>query len=950
MSILVPTDLLLYSNFAGSLSTKTEISRYKPLEKKDTSHPPVTYRTLARTGTSRSRDPSPVTDKSSSDSYNYNRLYPRPYTRSVSRERTDSTSSTTIPKYSGRSSITKEELKFPLGLTRERTESTSSTTSRYSGRASLSKDDIPKYSIGLNRERTESGSTIPKFTGKSSIGKEDLTKYQLGKTSRNTSREDLARYKSTSRTASREDLSKPTQKYITSRFLPKNSVEKSYTSYRPSTTAKSSEISRKNRELLNVLNTQTEDKSRPVSRCSSIAPEDRRKENSSKEEKIEMETVMVVTRSTSPNPPSQINIQRTRRLDLARLVEKQITRPVRRGSMIDKEIQSDRLDDSTKYSRFAGASRISATPWSSYLDLKYSSPSNNSKYSKDSSQTDDMSEETQNQIDESDSVKSISRNNSAKSLSQSPSRSEPKGKESKSASSLNNTKLKSKLTPPKSMDKKKLPPQIPKSESPTKVGALHSLNTPNKDFRKSVLNMNPDGKPKKLTSSNSESESSEATETSTNTKSSKLPQRSDTSLDGVQKSRRSCTRSPSTTSESSSATTSSSEDDSKSKSSKLKKLQSGGSSRTSMISADELSLDKSPKPPVSPRNKEGIKTESEAKSFLMRALAPVANLFKPKQDLSDKVNWMDSSSENVSELNSNSCQISEKVTSKLDQDSKEVENKNIIKFKRIESGEKAWWLESNESTTGNSETSSRNPQLEEGASRENAFWLLNSENEEKGNENAMYNIRHIDSGERAWWMNSNENINNTNYEEEAERNNKSEERKKYKICHVKSGDKAWWLDSENSQNKTSSEEKPKYSIRPIESGEKAWWIGSDNQKGEDSDASESEDEIPLGDRASPEGLEMPKEEEQGRISPYDNIPLGEHKLKRPNHIPLFISRHTNIDDILGGSGQLFSPLMSRIFNYQDANKTEEEFEEVDQTQVRIHDSTAQHGVIQPGRM
>ncbi|KRT82791.1 hypothetical protein AMK59_3792, partial [Oryctes borbonicus] len=213
----------------SGLPTRSDLTtRYKSsTEKKDTSHPPITYRPLTRTTTSRSRDPSPITDRdktdsSSSSSYNLNRLYPRSYTRSGSRERTDSIGSvsTTIPKYSGRVSVTKDDAKYaPIGR--------------------------------ISRE----------------VSREDLTTSSTSSSSR---------YKnamSALKSPSREDLSKPSQKYINSRFLPKNTVEKSYTAYSRMSSARTNEVSRKNRELLNVLSTQNEDHSRPASRCSSTTQE-----------------------------------------------------------------------------------------------------------------------------------------------------------------------------------------------------------------------------------------------------------------------------------------------------------------------------------------------------------------------------------------------------------------------------------------------------------------------------------------------------------------------------------------------------------------------------------------------------------------------------------------------------------------------------------------------------
>lgn len=448
----------------------------------------MSYRGLSRP-TPRSRDPSP--DKS----YNYSRLYPsRPYTRSTSRELEPST----IPKYSGRSSLTKEDvLTRRSSISREDLSSISSV-SKYGGRSSITKDDIPRY------------------TGRSSLTKDDLT---------------------------------GSQKYINSRFLPKNTIEKSYTAYSRPSTVRSHETLRKNRELLNVLHAQQEQEraSRPTSRCSSVADDFNVKspQLTPPKEETEMESVNTVTRGTSPNPTTT-NI-RARRSEIAKTVEKELTRPKNR-TMTDKEIQSDRLDDSTKSSRFSGASRMTSTPWSSILDMKFSSPNDK---------------------------KNLSRTNSNKSLAE-------------------------KKSPPKIKSpspKKSLPPQIPKSDS--SKSSLHSITTTNKDFRKSVLNMSIDKKKigrRSNSGSSAESEpevqQSETTDISENLSSCMSFHKSGSaSMLPKVRSRRS---------------------------------PSSDASTTSSSVAEEDKKNEEVKPPPSPR----VKSEAEAKSFLMRALAPVTNFFK----------------------------------------------------------------------------------------------------------------------------------------------------------------------------------------------------------------------------------------------------------------------------------------------------------------------------------
>lgn len=1050
---------VLFLGYSG----RVESSRIKPvLDKKDTSHPPVTYRPLVRTG-SRSREPSPVEksekSSSSSSSYSYNRLYPRPYQGSVSREKSDSLS--TIPKYTGRTSIGRDE--------------------------------------------------IPRYSGRSSTSKEDSLS---------------SRY---SRNSSREDLASGSQKYINSRFLPKNTVEKSYTAHTRPSNIRTNETSRKNRELLSVLHAQQEQErlSRSSSRCSSITPDDSASKELHSESKlevpaqpVEMETVMVITRGTSPTPVAaqSTSYLRSRRIEIAKLVEKQITRPkVRTHTMVDKEMQSDRLDDTTKTSRFAGASRISTSPWSSILDMKFSGPNTKPKIL-NKSESSSLDEEKQKEI--CDNPKSISRNNSSKSLSPSSGKSE-KSKEAKKSSI---SSAKSKIVPPKqiSNDKKQLPPQIPKCENSSKPNSLHSLQTTNKDFRKSILNMNPDGKSKKkigrrsnsVSSAESDAADPDATDVSENltscksyhTTSSKLPQKVSS-----EKSLPRNSRSPSSDA-STSCHTSSSEDDLKTKHERIKR-QSAESSRTSVAvsSADELSLDKSPKPPQSPRPKaDGIKSETEAKSFLMRALAPVTNLFKVKHHGSEeKVNWMDPSSESNNEIcqqslsddiqnsqsniiqnikslspkNSGSRLIPAKIiihrvessdkwmdekSEASEQDkpnsSKQTSQQNNslnkpvkIIVHRVESGEKPWWLDENQEQGGllKQETNSNKPFLKHVESGEIAWWnqesgeksdsqqdqtnskqnseqdatvnkpflkrvdsgeiaWWNQESDEKSEgsrqdrsnfskqtsqqEHAMKKpaIRHVESGEIAWWLDENAEIPEgvetypnwvredgttedgrviykirkndsgetswwlSSSEKTDSNKNKpptiidTEYLEKHQIRHIDSGERSWWLNSSENISEMvhategSNQNQTKYAIRHQDSGEKAWWLQTNaSERNKESEYEFDQEQIPLGDRASPEGLEMPREDES-RQSPYDNVPTNQQRIKRPSQLSFFISKHTNIDDILGGSTQIWSPLMDRLFGYE--NDQNEVCTEIDAKQVIIHEAIPQRTTNQANRV
>lgn len=84
----------------------------------------------------------------------------------------------------------------------------------------------------------------------------------------------------------------------------------------------------------------------------------------------------------------------------------------------------------------------------------------------------------------------------------------------------------------------------------------------------------------------------------------------------------------------------------------------------------------------------------------------------------------------------------------------------------------------------------------------------------------------------------------------------------------------------------------------------------------DSELEDDNDLEPLGDRASPEGVEADQQMSSlsGRLSPYDNVPSSK---KGSSKEDLFISKHTNIDDVLGGSAgtQPMSPLLDKIMTF-----------------------------------
>lgn len=89
------------------------------------------------------------------------------------------------------------------------------------------------------------------------------------------------------------------------------------------------------------------------------------------------ETVTMVTRGTSPSLPASSSFVRNRRADIGIANQREVARVRKKTETKNQEVQSERLEDASRFSRFGGGGRISGTPWSTYLD-KFSSNSNGS--------------------------------------------------------------------------------------------------------------------------------------------------------------------------------------------------------------------------------------------------------------------------------------------------------------------------------------------------------------------------------------------------------------------------------------------------------------------------------------------------------------------------------------------------------------------------------------------
>lgn len=757
----------------------------------------------------------------------------------------------------------------------------------------------------------------------------------------------------------------------------------------------------------------------------------------------ENETITVVTRHTSPTPPGSSLYVRTRRADMAKTFEKTINKNKKRPEMIDKEIQSDRLDDPTRSSRFGSTARASVSSWSyTPSNTNYTGYAGrySTQYNRDV--TNSPREKTPNRSPHRDIITkesnySYTHNDNKDTLSLPENNiiaaGNPEITTTVSENSNNdnseliinvNLKLKKAksplvdtsaelVSPEITITNCQLPPQAPKPEGATKA---------KKKVRKSSTNSSSDSSKKKVLKKRSKSISSTDSDQSheSNVKADSesptkaLSRNSSSNQLNNSKSKHSSSKSRESDSPESSITLSTqsslSEDETISKS----------KNEPFRILADELviALDKFNKQ-SSPHRESGTE---EAKSFLIRTLAPVTNLFKIKQqDSSDNSKCLENST-SESTGNDVSNLITESDRSYKSKNSTDdiivANNKTVVNLKgikHIESGERAWWLDSeSEHKTDNNSPK----QIKHVKSGEKAWWL--ESNKESLNEKSHTESKDItdnskpltkskyinlDKEEKPWWLDSSANIPEgierlTPPRKESTDSDKSEKYDFYKVRRTDSEEKDWWLtSSENTSSnnakeaqnsnlsKSNSDQRsfPLRRIRHIESGEMPWWLSSSKNIPEgieklptpppvaDSDSSDSDevqvympfkqpippfplnlsDAEPLGDRKSPEGLENPNVNEDyvGRMSPYENAQQyrGSRNLAYQNKGVdkyEYISRYTDIDDILGTSGQIYSPFMDSILARRTGQMIlDEECEEIDPTQVRIHDSTAQRPVI-----
>ncbi|CAG9789019.1 unnamed protein product [Diatraea saccharalis] len=772
------------------------------------------------------------------------------------------------------------------------------------------------------------------------------------------------------------------------------------------------------------------------------------------DDEAETVTVMVITRHTSPTPPGSSAYVRNRRADMAKTVEKTLTRSKKRLEMVDKETQSDRLDDTSRSSRFGNTARTSVTNWSYYspnsytgyagrYSTQYSNVRENSVSNSYSDRT-SRSHSTEPPLRENNNVSPYSEdsndnkhksnvNNNTQEPNQEIVAIYEQNKEDDMPEIIINVNLKLKrakspatsvaaaefISPELTITNSQLPPQAPKPDGaakPKKIKVRKSSTDSSSDSSSKKKIIKKRSKSVSSTDSDQANEVNDSNKESVSISSKNIKKTSSSSnlQNGIAKFKHSKSRDSNSPESSVTLSTQSSISEDEVLRSKTNDI-----SRTS---ADDSSLpiDKSAKqssPLLSQKNDSG---PEDAKSFLIRALAPVTNLFKMRhQESSDNSRWPENStSESTGKDISNL--ITESDRSSKSKNIVASNDDNVVKLKsirHIESGERAWWLDSeSEKKSSDNRLSGSEKNIPKmirhvECSEKTRWQESNNENKSESHSNHVNGTESSDSNkqlrkckfvddEKPWWLDSSANIPEgierlTPPRKSSSDSDKSEKYNFYKVRRIVSGEqKDWWLTSNENSSQTNKQESvsnlsksgsdqksfPLRRIRHVESGEKPWWLSSDKNipegieklptppPQEESDSSDSEevqvyvpsshippfplhlpDDEPLGDRRSPEGLETPRESEdfRGRASPYENSRQFRRRSLYQKGMDRYISRYTDIDDILGTSGQIYSPFMDSILARRTGQIAfdDDECEEIDPTQVRIHDSTAQRPVI-----
>lgn len=662
-----------------------------------------------------------------------------------------------------------------------------------------------------------------------------------------------------------------------------------------------------------------------------------------------MVEVTVCTRGTSPNLCSTVpTFTRCRRAEIAKTIEKTILRPTNKVPTEDKEMQSDRMDDTSKYCRFS--SLRSTQPWLTRLEQKYdsgcytrySSPSqsdasavdsysSNAKNEKGSSESTTgrsaervsaiKYKEPSTKIRDGSSSKSPSVSRSSSSLrSKSKSIDKISSDKSSARSSSDTSQRTPSISPSKQrvFNNKTLPPPAPKSESPSKTVRTSSTSSingatsieptttkwQNKDFRKSALNVGPSDRVRKHSEKGSPKQLS--------------PQKS------IPSSGRS----------------------------------SSVSSETSVSSAgDDVVL----------KNLMNLKISSTSPMPLHASTSDASKLFAPmcltdnnthkNVDCESMPNAMTKPTvvDNGRSINKLRYAL-DTMTAKHFTDIKtDAADHNSLdgynRFHRNDSNDYTTKYTTNETNSPNGKDSLMDESISfhpyngcrpiavEDSSCETSAWIntcstngMNSNKSDPSTSGAYDgdNTTLADSASFPWWM---------SFDDDKTISSKNSQGK-YRITHIQSGERAWWMDddteetvnqiydaadavnqnvshqheydesqfsgNENSDDNTfcNVDSEMKSEIIDEDQDIDFWATINESLKEKDSNQKHAT-RVPLAQRESPEGLENSVDQNgESNQLPYDRDDIDSY-LVDPMLKKLFISRHQNIDDVLGGPCQTY---------------------------------------------
>ncbi|XP_052845911.1 serine-rich adhesin for platelets-like [Drosophila gunungcola] len=623
-----------------------------------------------------------------------------------------------------------------------------------------------------------------------------------------------------------------------------------------------------------------------------------------------------------PSSPFPTTVQRTRRIDPAKTIEKTIQRSTKKRETTDQEIQSDRLDDSSRYLRYSAGSSIGST-YSPHRDrissLRYSaSPLNSSGSAKSSSvgegkQIHSIPEavspaRTNGSVSSAKSSEALSpprtngsvssakstellsppRSNGSVNTSKSPEAVSPP-RINGSSSSLKSTK--SKLSPPKVIrlnsrqssvenlvNKPPAPPN--KADSPTKTCSSSSgssaVKWPNKDFRKSSLNVGPTDRPRKSRTPSSGGESEDLPNGSSlerspsagsegslasagsSKKSNKLSNGKMSGATSKPKSHKSCSETTTTTGNSSSATASASDSEQRVKTVKKQAKKKGGAGKVAVATATAHN-----KPNSTTESPPAVADVVPATQTRLKKLSAVSNFFASRQQ--------DANNEPIFLESSESSGEPEALSLPVISGMSKISGISLNTDLRTNEPRTTPSSEAKPSPPTNSQSSStrcpRESTTGTGTRLPTTTSISTISTTQETSLTTTASLTTSEQDDPSWWQDTSLQINTASA---LDQNNRGE-MPPYRLRHIDSGEEqAWWLrqDEQGDEDDTLAEE----TLNPLdddaaqEPSKGTWW----SQEEQDSS---SQVKLMPRSRLSPEkdAWWLQEEEEQAEEPPKENV-------------------------------------------------------------------------------